>query len=274
MLLGDGAIGTMLQSFGLEVGRAPEPWNLEWPDRVAEVHRQYGAAGAAWVTTNSFGANRARLASAGREHELEQINREAVRLAREGSSARVVASVGPTGIRDSAECDRIYEEQVGVLAGAGAETFLVETIVSLAEGVSAVRAAARFGAVWATFTPSDAGLLLDGSDPEVAAELLVRAGASVVGVNCGSGPASLLLVARRLVRADLAPVLAAPNAGLPRWADGRPLYDLSPDGFARAAIQFQEFGVRYFAGCCGTSPEHIAAAHRALHALRPESQAG
>ena len=140
--------------------------------------------------------------------------------------------------------------------------FAVETIVRLDEGAAAVRAAAATGAgpVIASFTPGEEGALLDGTAPEAAAARLVRAGAAVVGVNCGAGPASLFEPARRLVAAGEAPVLAAPSAGLPKMLEGRPRYGLSPDAFSRAAVEFLEIGVRYYAGCCGTGPEHIRAA--------------
>ena len=118
----------------------------------------------------------------------------------------------------------------------------------------------------ACFTPSPGGGLLDGSTLERAAAVLADAGAGIVGVNCGAGPASLLDPARRLAELRLAPVMAAPGAGLPTFEAGRARYALTPDAFAKAAIQFREAGVSFFAGCCGTSPEHLCAAVRACGA--------
>ncbi len=266
-LLGDGGIGTMLQAAGLALGEAPERWNLERPRAVARVHAAYAEAGAGWSTTNAFGGNRVRLAAAGLEHRVVEVNAAAVTAARAGApELPVLGSVGPTTATAVDEWEWAYREQAEALAEAEVDGFLVETIVCLGEGVIAVRACVSVGVgpVVAAFTPGAEGNLLDGTSAEVAAEAFFRAGAAAVGVNCGGGPQALLAPARRLVAADLGPVLAAPNAGLPRLHAGRMSYDLRPDGFASAAIQFQELGVRLFAGCCGTTPDHIRSAARAL----------
>jgi 5-methyltetrahydrofolate--homocysteine methyltransferase len=266
VILGDGAMGTMLQAAGLAPHHVPEIWNLERPEEVARVHAAYAAAGACVVQTNTFGGNRWRLAAGGLQGQVKQVNAAAVRCARAGGAGRpVLGTMGPTGTGTPSQWDAAYAEQAEALAGGGVVLFLVETIVQVAEGVSAVRAAAAAGgAVLASVTPGARGALLDGTPLEAGAEALVGAGAAVVGVNCGEGPDSLLEPCRRLVKAGLAPVLAAPSAGLPEVIDGRPVYRLDADAFARAAIQFEEAGVRFFAGCCGTRPEHIRAAASAL----------
>lgn len=266
-LLGDGAIGTMLQAAGLALGEAPERWNLERPRAVARVHAAYAEAGAGWTTANTFGANRVRLAGAGLGERVAEVNAAAVTAARTGApELPILGSLGPTTATDAEEWARAYREQAEALAAAEVDGFLVETVVRLGEGVNAVQTCVSLGVgpVVAAYTPGPEGDLLDGTPAETAAEAFFRAGAGAVGVNCGGGPETLLAPARRLVAAGLGPVLAAPNAGLPRVHDGRASYDLRPDGFARAAIQFQELGVRLFAGCCGTTPEHVRAAVRAL----------
>jgi 5-methyltetrahydrofolate--homocysteine methyltransferase len=266
--LGDGAMGTMLQAAGLPLGAAPERWNLERPEAVTWVHAAHAAAGAQWATTNTFGANGLRLALSGLGTRVEEVNRAAVQCARAGAPGlTVLGSMGPTGTARVQSWEKAYREQAEALAGACVDGFMVETIVLPAEGAAAVRAAVATGAgpVFAAFTPGDDGCLLDGTSPETAAEALFRAGAFAVGLNCGSGPESLLEGVRRLVRADLGPVLAAPNAGLPLIEAGRAVYSLSPDAFARSAIQLEGLGARFLAGCCGTSPEHVAAAARALN---------
>lgn len=263
MVVGDGAMGTMLQRAGLPSGAAPDVWNLERPDAVMDVHQAYAAAGAAWVQTNTFGASRARLVHCGWGDEVRRINRLAVGLARAGAPGLpVLASLGPTTDPHASCWERVYSEQVEALAEAGVDGFIVETILSIEEGLAAVRAAvrAKCGPVIACFTPGADGYLPEGASPEAAAEAWGRAGAAGVGVNCGGGPEALLEPARRLAAAQLAPVWAAPNAGLPLMQDGVPTYALQPDGFARAAIQFQDIGVHFFAGCCGTGPEHIRSA--------------
>jgi methionine synthase I (cobalamin-dependent) len=265
--VGDGGMATSLQARGLALGTAPELWNLTHSEEVIAVHRNFAAAGAAWVQTNTFGGTRTRLALAGLDHELVQVNREAVRCAREGAGENVpvLASLGPSGARSGArEAD--YAEQCEVLAEAGVDGYIIETIVSLEEGLAAVRSAVRCGAelVIASYTPDPEGRLFDGAPPELAGEALRGAGASVVGVNCGSGPESLLVPLQRLAGARLGPLFAAPNAGVPLVSDGGVSYGLSPDGFARHAIHFREVGVQFIAGCCGTIPEHVRAAAAAL----------
>ncbi len=128
--------------------------------------------------------------------------------------------------------------------------------------MAAILAAREAGAaeIWASFTPAPDGNLLDGKPLEAAGEAFVRAGATVIGVNCGSGPESLVEPVRRLIATNLAPVLAMPSAGLPTGEPPNACYPVSPDAFAEAAIQFRNMGVRYFAGCCGIGPEHLRAA--------------
>lgn len=257
----------MLQAAGLALEGCPECWNLERPRGVARVHAAYREAGAQWTTTNTFGANRVRLARVGLDARAAEVNAAAVTAARLGApDAPVVGSLGPTMSALSAEWARAYTEQAEALAEQEVDGFLVETIVSLAEGAAAVRACAATGAgpVLASFTPGSGGDLLDGNSAEYAAEVLFKEGAVVVGVNCGGGPASLIGPAARLIAAGLGPVLVAPNAGLPVARDGRLHYDLTPDAFARAAIQLQDLGTRLIAGCCGTTPDHIRAAARVL----------
>jgi len=265
MILGDGGMATMLQAAGLPLGEWPHRWNLDHPDRVAAVHAAYAAAGARWVQTNTFGAARPALAAQGLAEQVVAVNQAAVRCARAGApGVAVLGCLGPTGAADPGAWEALYAEQVRALAEAGVDGFIVETILSLAEGAAAVRAAKTAGVVFASYTPGPDGALLDGTSPEEAARSFTAAGAAVVGVNCGSGPESLLEPARRLVREGRAPVLVAPNAGLPVITGSAARYDLSPDAFARAAIQFQKVGVRLFGGCCGTTPDHLRAAAGAL----------
>lgn len=269
LCLGDGAMGTALQALGLPPRTAPELWLQERPEAVRTVHAAHHAAGARWVQTNSFGGNRTRLAAAGLPNSVSALNRIAVTLAREGAPGLpVLGCLGPT-IAASNEWASVYAEQAEALALAGVDGFMVETILGLEEGRAAVQAAraTTAGPVFASYTPAVDGGALDGTSPEALAEALQQAGTAVIGVNCGVGPDSLLEPARRLVNAEIAPVLAAPSAGLPDWTDGPTglaHYPLTPDGFARAAIQFQEAGVMFFAGCCGISAEHLRAAALAL----------
>jgi methionine synthase I (cobalamin-dependent) len=267
---------------------------LERPRAVGKVHAAYAAAGAGWLQTNTFGANGPRLELFGLSERVAEVNAAAVAVAREAAGELpVLASIGPTGASDRAAWESAYAAQAEALAGCDVDGFIVETIVRLGEGLAAVRAAAAvgMGPVIASFTPGADGRLLDGAEAEAAAVLLFEAGAAAVGVNCGEGPESLLGPVRRLVRAGLGPVFAAPNAGLPSIEVVAPLpmtddrcqmsnegaaaprftYALGAEAFARAAMTFLEEGVRLFAGCCGTTPAHIAAASALLSSgLRKE----
>lgn len=271
--LGDAAMGTALQARGLPLQGIPELWNLERPGEVTAVHRAHLEAGARWVQTNTFGANRIRLARCGMEAQVDRIAAAAVACAREASgSIPVLGCVGPAG-GEAAAWDAIYAEACEALACHGVEGIVVETILGLAEGVAAIRAATGTGRwVMASYTPARDGNLLDGIRAEEAAAEFVRAGASAIGVNCGFGPQAMLPAVQRLAALELAPVLARPNAGLPEWRDGLAYYRLEPDAFARAAIQFQEAGACLVAGCCGTTERHLRAAAKALNARIGETR--
>ena len=209
VVVGDGAMGTMLQAAGLPLGTAADRWTLEYPDRVTAVHLAYAAAGARWLQTNTFGANRARLALVGLEEQVERINVQAVACARAVPGMNVLGSIGPTALA-CGEWDALYAEQCVALAAAGVDGFMVETIIALDEGIAAVRAAADTGRlVIASYTPGAEGHLLDGTLAEMAARALVRAGACVVGVNCGAGPETLMPAVARLVTAGEAPTRGA-----------------------------------------------------------------
>ena len=272
-VLGDAAMGTALQARGLPVGLAPERWNLERPETVSAIHRLHVAAGARWIQTNTFGGNRVRLAASGLEGEVEQIAAAAVRCAQNAAGdAAVVGCVGPAG-GDPDGWGAAYAEQCEALVRHGVSGLVVETILSLAEGTAAIRAAVETGAwVMASFTPGMDGNLLDGTPAEAAGECFVRSGAAAIGVNCGFGPEMMLGAVRRLAAAGLAPVLARPNAGLPEWEDGLACYRLQPDAFARAAIQFREAGASLIAGCCGTTDQHLHAAAQLLDARTGETR--
>jgi 5-methyltetrahydrofolate--homocysteine methyltransferase len=257
VLLGDGGIATELQRVGLPIGGTAEGWSLTHPGSVRAVHAAYAEAGAGWCTTNTFCA-----ASSARCGDL---CRAAVAAARDGAPRLpVLASLGPIPFQPGVAA--LYEEAVAALAGAGVDGFLVETITDLNSAELAIRAARASGCgpVLASFTPGRDGRLMDGTEPEWAAAVLVRAGADVVGVNCGFGPGEMLDPVRRLARAAEGPVLAAPNAGMPTMESGQARYGLRPDQFASAAIQLVEAGARLIAGCCGTTPAHIRAASLAL----------
>ena len=267
-LVCDGAMGTMLYTDGLFVNRAFEELNLTEPDRVAAVHEAYRAAGADVIETNTFGANRIRLRGFGLEDRLSALNLAGVELARRaaGRSAFVAGSIGPLGValapsgRTSlAEAEGHFREQAEALEAGGVDLFVLETFGALDEALAALRAVGAVSGrpVVAQMTTGSDGRALDGTSPEAFGQALAAAGADVVGVNCGTGPAEMLETVERLDAALDLPLAAQPNAGLPRMVVGRMLYLSSPDYLASYARRFVGLGARLVGGCCGTTPDHI-----------------
>jgi 5-methyltetrahydrofolate--homocysteine methyltransferase len=272
-LVGDGAMGTMLQAAGLPLGEAPERWNRERPEAVAAVHRAYRAAGAEVLQTNSFGGTRPRLEACGLAGELEAVNRAAVELARAAAdgAAYVAGCVGPTGLRLApgeplALLQEAFAEQIGVLVAAGVDLILIETMWDVREAMAAVTAARAASALplLVTLTFDRHGRLPDGTTAAEAAAAVAAAGADGVGANCCEGPESLLpaLAAMRFACPDLL-LVAQPSAGLPVRENSRLTYPVAPDAFGACAARLAPLA-RLLGGCCGTTPAHIAAVGRAL----------
>jgi 5-methyltetrahydrofolate--homocysteine methyltransferase len=282
-IVGDGAMGTMLQQAGLPLGASPEAWNLSHPAAVVAVHRAYREAGAEIAQTNSFGGTRARLAICGLEEQVAAVNRAAVALAREavGETAYVAGTVGPTGVsrgpgHEEPPWHELFTEQIDALAEAGVDLFLIETIVDPREASAAIAAArrARSVPVLATVTVDAAGKTLWGATDVDAARALVDAGADAVGANCGEGPAALypVIAAMRAAFPEL-PLVVQPNAGLPTMASGRACYPIDAATFGHWAARFAPLA-QIVGGCCGTTPEHIKVVATAVHGDgRPISQA-
>lgn len=276
ILVADGATGTLLQQRGLGRGECPEEWNVSHPEVVASVARDYAAAGSDLVYTNTFGGNRLRLAAYGLEGRVEELNRRGAEIARKavGNEVFVVGSMGPTGefleplgTHTFAEMVEIFAEQAQALAEGGVDAIVVETFSALEE----IKAAAQ-GVKESTGLPLLGSMSFDpngrtsfGVRPEQAVAALVEAGAEVVGANCGGGPAELEPVAEKMRTAnpDLL-LLVKPNAGLPRLVRGEVYYPLTPAEMGEYARRFAALGVNILGGCCGTTPEHIAAIVQAL----------
>ena len=269
-LVCDGAMGTMLYTNGVFVNRAFEELNLTQPELVTDVHRRYLDAGAEVLETNTFGANRVRLESFGLVDRLADVNVAGVRLARAvaGRRAYVAASIGPLGVPvgpggalSVEEAERHFREQAKalVLVDGEVDLFVLETFGAVDEigaAIRALRAVSELPVV-AQMTTGDSGATADGTPPEAFANHLIDEGAAVVGVNCSTGPASMLETVERLAAATPAPLAAQPNAGLPRLVEGRTLYMSSPEYLASYARRFVRLGVKLVGGCCGTTPDHI-----------------
>jgi len=256
----DGAMGTQLQARGLTAGAMPELWNAEHPEVLTAIHNDYLQAGARIVTSNTFGGNRARLAGAGLADRLAELNRKGVELARAaaGERAWVAGDVGPTGQLLEpygelavADAEAIYREQVTVLAEAGADFLLVETMNDIEEALCAVRMARAHTAlpVFCTFAFNAKGRTMMGLRPGDAAQRAAEAGADAVGANCGEGPDAVLAALTGMREAVNLPLIAQSNAGIPQvGAEEATVWDTTPEQMADHARAFVEAGARVVGG--------------------------
>jgi len=276
-LVTDGAWGTQLQARGLEPGEPPDLWNLTHPGAVAEVARSYVEAGSEIILTNTFGANRIRLAESDCAGRLSEINHAGVALSRQaaGTGALVFASIGPSGkmLANEDVTEELlrlaFIEQAEALAEAGPDGLVLETMQDLAEAKIAVAAAKATGLPVVASMVFDSGKDKDrtmmGTTPEQAAAGLLEAGADAIGANCGQGIAGFVAICQRLKAAsDGHPVWIKANAGLPKLQDGRPVYATTPAEFTGYVPAVLAAGASFIGGCCGTSPDFIRAIHRLI----------
>jgi homocysteine S-methyltransferase len=279
-LVADGAMGTMLHQAGVPIDTCFDALNLTDPARVAAVHRAFIDAGAELIETNTFSANRFKLANQGQADQLAAINRAAVELAHRVVEAAfkpvyVAGSVGPLGVR-LAPFGRIqpeqafdaFHEQITALAEAGADVIILETFTDpneITQAIKAVRAVDPNLPVIASMTFTRDDRTLFGDAPREVANALVEAGADVIGVNCSGGPSQLARIAQvmRAVEPD-ALLSVMPNAGFPETVSGRVMYPATPEYFGEYAAAFRDIGVAVIGGCCGTTPDHIREMRQAL----------
>lgn len=271
MLLGDGAWGTQLQRAGLGFGECAEEWNASHPDVVKNIAAEYLAAGADFCLTNTFGANRYRLTRHGYADRLREFNLEGVRLSREAAAASgavVAASVGPTGefiqpegMLSTQEMRSAFREQLDVLKEAGADAVCIETMYVIEEAALAIEAAKVAGfyciaSVTFDSTPNGFRTML-GSSIQDAVEAMDRAGADVIGSNCGNGIAEMVMIAREMRPLTQKPLMIKSNAGMPELIGGTAVYNETPESMSRYVAELKDAGVSIIGGCCGTTPEHI-----------------
>ncbi len=284
-LLADGAMGTLLFERGIPYERSFDELNVSDPALVEGVHREYLAAGAELVETNTFGANRIRLAAHGLEDRSRLIARQGVKVARAareivGTTAFVAGSMGPLGKPlepfgrvTLAEAEAAFRAQAEGLLEGGLDVFLLETFQDLNEILVAMRVVRSITTevpIVAQMTFGLDGKTRYGHTPALVARALRTAGADVVGVNCGVGPQPALEVLEDLVAAsDGAPVSIMPNAGLPQFVEGRYVYLSSPEYFAEFAARAVALGARIVGGCCGTTPAHVRAMRERLASHLP-----
>ncbi|HEX7089349.1 MAG TPA: bifunctional homocysteine S-methyltransferase/methylenetetrahydrofolate reductase [Longimicrobiales bacterium] len=276
----DGAMGTMLYQKGIFINRCYDELNLREPELVKDVHRAYVRAGAELIETNTFGANRFKLAQFGLEERVREINARAAELAREaaGGRALVGGAIGPLGIRiepygptSMEEARAAFREQAEGLAEGGVAFFILETFSDLMEIHQALLAAREVGdfPVVAQMTVQETSATAYGTAPEVCAARLDEWGADAIGLNCSVGPHGILSALEAMASATQKKLSAQPNAGLPREVHGRQIYMASPEYFGKYAQRLIRAGAKFVGGCCGTTPEHIRRMADALHALAP-----
>lgn len=271
ILVSDGAMGTELQSRGLPPGYCPEEFNFTHPEIVQQIHREYFEAGSDIVTTNSFGSNRFRLREFGFESRVREICKRAVELAQEARPAGkyIAGSIGPTGqileplgTTPIAEVQDAFREQVNALAEGGVDIFFIETMMAIEEAELAVmEAKERTGlpvAATMTFELGPRGFRTRwGVDIAAAIQRLIDAGADIVGANCGKGFDQMVDIVKEMRALTTKPILAQPNAGLPRWSEGKAEYAETPESIIPKVEKILLNGANIVGGCCGTRPGHI-----------------
>jgi methionine synthase I (cobalamin-dependent) len=270
VLVADGAIGTMLQSMGLEAGEAPEQWLFDQPDKIRALHRGYVEAGSDLILSCSFGGTRYRLEGHGLADQAYAVNRRAAELAREvaGDDILVAGDIGPTGQLlkplgplTPEEVASAYAEQAHGLVEGGADFLLIETMSDIGEARAAIEGARRVTdlPIFCTFSFDTHGRTMMGIRPAQAAKEIAPLVAGI-GANCGKDPAEYVEFMRAMRQVEPQAILwAKPNAGLPHMVGDQAVYDATPEQMGQIALQLRETGVQIVGGCCGTTPEHISA---------------
>ncbi len=277
VLVSDGATGTNLQQRGLPAGKSGEFWVLENPGEIVTLVEDFVAAGADIVLTCTFGASRVHLAHLDLADKTEEINRTAVALARKGTgetTTLVAGSIGPTGEMlqpfgslSVAEAEAAFLEQARLLADAGVDLFVVETMFDIAEAPAAVRAVRAVSSLplVCSFSYDRGTKTMMGVSPARAAMALQDLGVDLLGINCGRSLEDNLEALQELRAASTLPIWFKPNAGLPTTdAMGELIYELSPQEMAAPVSSWIAAGAQVIGGCCGTSPEHLREIARAV----------
>jgi methionine synthase / methylenetetrahydrofolate reductase(NADPH) len=282
VLVADGAMGTMLYDKGIFINRCYDELNLTAPDMIRQIHADYVKAGAEILETNTFGANRMRLAAFGLGEKLRAINQAGVKLAREAArdTAYVAGAVGPLGANieplgptSFAEARSIFREQVETLVEAEVDLLILETFYNLDELREAIFAAREVAGpdmvIVGQVTIDDYGNLRGGADTETFTKRLDEWPVDVIGANCSAGPKVMLETVERMMQYSKKPMSAMPNAGHPQRVEGRNIYLCSPEYMSQYARRFLWAGVKIIGGCCGTTPEHIKLVRSEARSLQP-----
>jgi len=283
VILFDGAMGTMLYARGIYINQSYDELNVRAPDLVRDVHAEYVAAGAEVLETNTFGANRLKLAQYGLADRVREINRAGAELARgaAGEEVLVAGAVGPLGVRiepfgptSMDDARTVFREQMEGLSEGGANVFLLETFSDLHEIEQAILAARDVDPSRPVIAQMTIGIDCHtpyGATVEDVARALDAAGADVIGLNCSVGPQAILDAIEKMAQVTRRKLSAQPNAGMPRDIGGRSMYMASPEYMASYARHLIHAGARVIGGCCGTTPEHIAAIAAGIRPLAPRN---
>lgn len=274
----DGATGTNLQKAGMPVGICPEQWILENPRVLVELQEAYVKAGTDILFAPTFTANRIKLDEYGLAGKLASMNRELVALSKRAAGGRAYVAgdltmtgqqLYPLGELMFEELVEVYREQAKVIYEAGADLFVVETMMSLQESRAAVIAIREVCdlPIMVSLTYNEDGRTLYGTDPATAVIVLQSLGADAVGLNCSTGPEAMLEPVAQMAEYATVPVLAKPNAGMPELVDGVTVYRTTPEEFAAVGAKLVEAGAAILGGCCGTTPAHIAALAAAVSGM-------
>ena len=274
-ILLDGATGTNLMSDGMPIGVCPEAWILEHPEVLLQLQREYVEAGSNIVYAPTFTGNRIKLQEYGLEDRLEEINTSLVKLSKEAVAGKALVAgdmtmtgqqLFPLGEMMFEELVDIYKEQAKVLAAAGVDLFVVETMMSLQECRAAVLAIREVCdlPIMVTLTYNEDGRTLFGTLPETAVVVLQSLGADAIGINCSTGPMEMVDAVRKMAEYATVPIIAKPNAGLPELEGKKTVYRMTPEAFAEAGVELVKAGASILGGCCGTTKEHICALANAV----------
>lgn len=276
IVIGDGAVGTLLHSHGLQ--SSFEELNVSDPDLIISIHKQYVAAGADVIQTNTYGANEAKLRMYGLENQVTEINRAAVKLAKASVTDKnaILGTIGGMkhiGAVTTTDMEREFMllEQAGALLEEQVDGLLLETFYDEFELLHAVKVLRKQTniPIVAQLALHEAGTTQNGNDVNEILKQLIDYGANVVGLNCQLGPLHMTEAFKMISIPQNGYLSAYPNAGLPNYVDGRYVYEGSPAYFEAMTPRFIEQGIRLLGGCCGTTPEHIQSMKRAVANITP-----
>lgn len=273
----DGAMGTMLQKAGLELGDFPEKYNFTMPDTVQAIYREYIEAGAEILTSNTFSSNDYKLQGSG--ISVEDAITKGIEIARQAAGDRLVAlDIGPTGqllapmgTLSFDEAYALFRKQAVAGEKAGADVVLIETMTDLYEAKAAVLAVkenCRLPVICTVSFQQD-GRTLSGADPLTCILVLEGLGVDVIGINCSLGPVEMIPIVETYLHYAHVPVIVQPNAGMPRLEAGETVFSMAPQTFADNLFKMAQMGVKLIGGCCGTTPDYIRETRKRVEGIKP-----